>query len=116
MKPIETDTSDPFSQFETAREILGFVFRQCTEAGLRQLFTLDEAKQFPRELLEDAAAELAQAGMLKASAIVASAAKDAPIRVETCAYQENTANARSWHRSQERHRHREPNYAQRPVR
>ena len=116
MKPIETDTSDPFSQFETAGEILGFVFRQCTEAGLRQLFTLDEAKQFPRELLEDAAAELAQAGMLKASAIVADAAKDAPIRVESCPYQENTANARSWHRSQEWHRHKQTNYTQRPDR
>ncbi|MGB8827036.1 MAG: hypothetical protein WCD25_27220 [Pseudolabrys sp.] len=116
MKPIETDTSDPFSQLETAGEILGFVFRQCTEAGLRQLFTLDEAKQFPRELLEDAAAELAQAGMLKASAIVADAAKDAPIRVESCPYQENTANARSWHRSQEWHRHKQTNYTQRPDR
>ncbi|MGC1611666.1 MAG: hypothetical protein WA801_19005 [Pseudolabrys sp.] len=84
MKPAETDISDPFSQLETAGEILGFVFRQCTEAGLRQLFSLDEAKQFPRELLEDAAAEVAQAGMLKASAIVADAAKDAPIRVESC--------------------------------
>jgi hypothetical protein len=117
MKPIETDTSDPFSQFETAGEILGFVYRQCTEAGLRQLFTFDEAKQFPRELLEDAAAELAQAGMLKASAIVADAAKDGPIRVEKCCpYEEGSANARSWHRSQEWHRHKQPNYAERPVR
>ena len=116
MKPIETDTSDPFSQFETAGEMLGFVFRQCTEAGLRQLFTFDEAKQFPRELLEDAAAELAQAGMLRASAIVASAAEDAPYLVETCPYEAGSANARSWHQRQERHRHREPNYAQRPVR
>ena len=112
----ETDTSDPFSQFETAGEILGFVFRQCTEAGLRQLFTFDEAKQFPRELLEDAAAELARAGMLKASTIVADAAKDAPIRVATCPYTEGTANARSWHRSQEWRRHRLPNYTERPDR
>jgi hypothetical protein len=112
----ETDTSDPFSQFETAGEILGFVFRQCTEAGLRQLFTFDEAKQFPRELLEDAAAELAQAGMLKASTIVADAAKEAPIRVEKCPYQENTTNARSWHRSQEWHRRKQPNYTERPAR
>jgi hypothetical protein len=95
-KPIETDISDPFSQFETAGEILGFVYRQCTPAGLRELFTLDQAKQFHREFLEDAAAELAQAGMFKASAIVASAAKDAPIRVEKCPYEEGSANARSW--------------------
>ena len=117
MKPTEADTRDPFSQFETAGEILGFVFRQCTEAGLRQLFTFDEAKQFHRELLEDAAAELAQAGMFRASAIVASAAKDAPPQAEECPYEdEGSANARSWHRSQEWHRHRHPNYTERPVR
>ena len=96
MKPTETDISDPFSQFETAGEILGFVYRQCTEAGLRQLFTFDEAKQFHREFLEDAAAELAQAGMLKASAIVTSAAKNAPIRVEVCPYEEGSTNHKAW--------------------
>ena len=64
--------------------------------GLRQLFTFDEAKQFHREFLEDAAAELAQAGMLKASAIVASAAKNAPIRVEVCPYEEGSTNHKAW--------------------
>jgi hypothetical protein len=96
MKPAETDISDPFSQLETAGEILGFVFRQCTAVGLRQLFTFDEAKQFHRAFLEDAAAELAQAGMLKASAIVTSAAKNAPLRVEECPYQEGTINHEAW--------------------
>lgn len=96
MKPTETDTRDLFSQFETAGEILGFVYRQCTETGLRQLFTFDEAKQFHRELLSDAAAELAQAGMLKASAIVTSAAKNAPIRVEVCPYEEGSTNHKAW--------------------
>ena len=96
MKPTETDTRDPFSQFETAGEIMGFVFRLCTPDGLRQLFTFDEAKQFHRELLEDAAAELAQAGMLTASAIVTSAAKNAPLWVETCPYEEGGANHRAW--------------------
>ena len=115
MKPTETD-SDPFSQFETAGEILGFVYRQCTADDLRQLFTFDEAKQFHREFLEDAAAELAQAGMLKASAIVASAAKDAPSQVEVCPYQEGSANARSWHCRQEWRRCSQPNYTERPVR
>ena len=96
MKPAETDISGPFSQFETAGEILGFVYRQCTEAGLRQLFTFDETKQFHREFLEDAAAELAQAGMLKASAIVTSAAKNVPIRVEVCPYEEGSTNHKAW--------------------
>ena len=92
----ETDISDPFSHFETAGEILGFVYRQCTADGLRQLFTFDETKQLDREFLEDAAAELAQAGMLKASAIVASAAEDAPLRVEVCPYAEGSTNHRAW--------------------
>ena len=92
----ETDISDPFSHFETAGEILGFVYRQCTETGLRQLFTFDEAKQFHRELLEDAAAELAQAGMLTASTIVTSAAKDAPYWVEKCPYEEGSTNHKAW--------------------
>jgi hypothetical protein len=115
-KPTEPDMSDPFSQFETAGEILGFVYRHYTEDGLRELFTFDQAKQFHREFLEDAAAELAQAGMRKASAIVASAAKDAPPRVEVCPYEEGSANAVSWHRSQKWHRRRHPNYTERPVR
>jgi hypothetical protein len=92
----ETDISDPFSQFETAGEILEFVFRQCTADGLRQLFTFDETKQFHREFLEDAAAELAQAGMLSASAIVTSAAKGAPIQVEVCPYEEGSTNHKAW--------------------
>ena len=115
-KPTETDMSDPFSQFETAGEILGFVYRQCSPDGLRQLFTFDEAKRFHREFLEDAAAELAQAGMLKASAIVASAAKDAPPKQERCPYPDGTPNALSWHRSQKWHRRKQPNYTERPVR
>jgi hypothetical protein len=115
-KPAETDTSDPFSQFETAGEILGFVYRQCSPDGLRQLFTFDEARQFHREFLEDAAAELAQAGMLNASAIVAAAAKDALVLVQECPYEEGTANARSWHRSQRWHRRKWPNYTERPAR
>lgn len=96
MKPTETDTRDPFSQFETAGEILGFVFRQCTEAGLRELFSFDQAKQFHREFLEVAAVELAQPGMLKASGIVAAAAKNAPIRVEECPYEEGSTNHKAW--------------------
>ena len=92
----ETDISDPFRQFETAGEIFGFVYRQCTEAGLRELFTFDETKQFHREFLKDAAAELAQAGMLKASAIVTSAAKNAPIRVKVCPYEEGSTNHKAW--------------------
>jgi hypothetical protein len=115
-KPIEPDISDPFSRFETAGEILGFVYRHCTADGLRQLFALDQAKQFHRQFLEEAALELAQAGMLKASAIVASAAKDAPSREEKCPYEEGSANARSWHRHQEWHRRKHPNYTERPVR
>src|SRR6185295_15475711 len=107
--------SDPFSQFETGGEILGFVWRHCSPDGLRQLLAFDEAKQLPREFLEEAAAELAQAGMLKASAIVASAAKNAPSREEECSYPEGSANARSWHRSQEWHRHKAPNFTERSV-
>lgn len=54
--------------------------------------------------------------MLKASAIVAPAAKDAPLFVEVCPYKEGTANARSWHRRREWHRRKQPNYTERPVR
>jgi hypothetical protein len=52
--------------------------------------------------------------MLKA--IVASAAKDAPLFVEVCPYKEGTANARSWHRGREWHRRKRPNYTERSVR
>ena len=34
--------------------------------------------------------------MLTASAIVTSAAKDAPIRVEECPYQEDSTNHKAW--------------------
>jgi hypothetical protein len=59
-------------------------------------FTFDETKQLDREFLEDAAAELAQAGMLKASAIVASAAEDASLRVEVCPDAEGSTNHKAW--------------------
>ena len=46
MQPTETDTRHLFSQFETAGEILGFVYRRIYRGWPAQLFTLDETKRF----------------------------------------------------------------------
>ena len=121
---------DPWLTFESAGEILGFVWKYdrekgqgekegkglCTPSLLRQVLEIRQTSDTPptREFLEDTADELKAVGLNQAAAIVLEFAEKAASETDLCPFAANTANARSWHRSRKWHRHKQPNYTQRP--
>jgi len=123
---------DPWLSFESAGEILGFLAKYdrqeqeknigektpCAPSLLRQVLEIHQASDPPptREFLEDAAGELTAVGLNHAAAIVLEFVEQAPSQIDMCPYPADTANARSWHRSQQWHRRKWPNYTERPVR
>jgi hypothetical protein len=102
-----------FDAFETAAEIMAFVFHKTGEDGLRQCLSKGKSH---REFLEDTAYELEAVGLPKAAAIVAEFAAISPSEADGCPHEEGTANYKSWHCSLQWHRRKQPNYTERPVR
>jgi hypothetical protein len=71
---------NPFEQFETLGEILGFIYARHGGPTLRELldmFGTEAPSGLSREALESGAAELESVGLLSAAAIVRQYAKDA---------------------------------------
>jgi hypothetical protein len=100
---LPADEPDPFELLETAGAVVAFIWNKAGEAGLRDLLGRDvEGKPLNREWVEDVAAELEAAGMMRASAIVSEIASQKPseLDVETyCPYPrtpENETNIWSW--------------------
>jgi hypothetical protein len=103
----------PFDVFESIAEVIGFIHRQFGEGGVRDLLTRDSSSTLiAREYLLDAACELQQAGLGRASAIVAEIAATKPSMVDMafCPYRVapyvdtpgNETNIKAWQRAEER--------------
>jgi hypothetical protein len=109
----------------TAAEIQAYIFRHYGEDGLRQLLAAIDSPEFlaeidsdlrcfkgyDRESLEAEAAELLEAGLLEAAAIVAEVATETlPEREVLCPYEPtDTANYERWQASYDRRQHRKLN-------
>jgi hypothetical protein len=98
---------DPWEQFETLGEIVGFVHKQHGVAGIIEVLKRDTKSEFTREDLQDAASELKAAGLTKAAAVVTEAAASAPSMFDLryCPYPANDEyNVQAWLRLLQRMR------------
>jgi hypothetical protein len=76
--PIERDEPNPFDALETVAEILGFVWHDEGEAGLRQALDMFKNPEERRESWLCAANQLCEAGMFPAADIVYEFGKQFP--------------------------------------
>ncbi len=105
MTLIDGQDSDPWEQFETLGEILGFVHKQHGTDGILEVLKRDTKGKFTREVLQQAASELKAAGLTKAAAVVAEFAASAPSMLDLrfCPYPaDEEYNVNAWLRRQQR--------------
>lgn len=94
----QTEEPDPFAGFGAA-ELFGFIHHKLGEEGLRELLTMMAKDNTTAEFLQDAAAELEQAGLAKPAAIVAEIAAKSPSELDLNPYETGSLNWQSWRQS-----------------
>ena len=102
---------DPFEDFVSVAEVVGFVHRKEGETGVRELLAMfngpvpekpwllpfDEwVKITTREQLSDAASELASLGLSKLAKIVREYADARPSEIDLSPYEPGTIDHRAW--------------------
>jgi hypothetical protein len=110
----QPDEADEFSVFRTLGEIFGFAYHDKGEGTLRQLLTYAAAHQnadnsvctITCESIQEAAEELAQAGLSKPAKIVAAHAANFPSELDLNPYSAGSTNAEYWLQSKLRERDR----------
>ena len=93
--------SREFEVLDSPAEVCGYMFHAYGEDVLRQALDVSREKGVlnKRENLEEIAAELAEAGMVRASEIVLEYAAQSPSEADLCPYEPGTTNYRAWHQS-----------------
>ncbi|SDK14711.1 MULTISPECIES: hypothetical protein [Bradyrhizobium] len=89
-------TDDDFEKFETADEILGYVFSQLGPDALQKVLE-QVIGGVDREYLDRAASELRVAGLEQAADMTLEAATEAlPERESLCTYEPGTLDYQAW--------------------
>jgi hypothetical protein len=91
---INSENDNPFEDFDSTAQILGFIYDQSGADGLNELLATVEAT---RESLQRHAEDLLEVGLKDVAAIVLEHADNAPSEADLCPYDpDHTANHNSW--------------------